>query len=71
MKLSRLELERFILGYEDYKETDDTTLWLQVRTYLDEYIEYYFLDIIETLINAKISQDKIEGILTILEVEIV
>ena len=71
MKLSRLELERFILGYEDYKETDDTTLWLQVRTYLDEYIEYYFLNIIGTLINAKISQDKIEGILTILEVEIV
>ena len=71
MKLSRLELERFMLAYEDYKETDDTTLWLQVRTYLDEYIEYYFLDIIETLTNAKISQDKIEGILTILEVEIV
>ena len=71
MKLSRLELERFMLAYEDYKETDDSTLWLQVRTYLDEYIEYYFLDIIETLTNAKISQDKIEGILTILEVEIV
>ena len=71
MKLSRLELERFMLAYEDYKETDDSTLWLRVRTYLDEYIEYYFLDIIETLINAKISQDKIEGILTILEVEIV
>ena len=69
MKLSRLELERFILGYEDYKKSADTTLWFEARSYLERFD--IPTDLIEYLVDMKVSQDKIEGILTILEVEIV
>ena len=69
MKLSRLELERFILGYEDYKKSVDTTLWFEAREYLLRFD--IPTDLIEKLADMEIDQDKIEGILTILEVEIV
>ena len=68
MKLSRLELERFILGYEDYKETDDSTLWFEARSYLDRFD--IPTDLIEKLVDMEIDQDKIEKILEIVGVEI-
>ena len=69
MKLSRLELERFILGYEDYKKSVDTTLWFESLNYLERFD--IPTDLIEKLVNMEISQDKIEKILEILGVEIV
>ena len=69
MKLSRLELERFMLAYEDYKKSADTTLWFEAQSYLERFD--IPTDLIEKLVDMEIEQDKIEGILTILEVEIV
>ena len=68
MKLSRLELERFILGYEDYKKSADTTLWFEARSYLERFD--IPTDLIEKLVDMEIEQDKIEKILEIVGVEI-
>ena len=68
MKISKLELERFIDAYKDYRETDDTTIWLNNRTYLQDN-DFKYLDLIEELHEEDF--DKIVKVLEALGVEVV
>jgi len=68
MKISKLELERFINAYKDYKDSQDTTLWLNNREYLN-LNGFTYTDIIELLVDH--NESEIINVLLTLGVEIV
>ena len=70
MKISKLELKRFIKAYIDYKTSDDTTLWLNNKNYL-QYNEFEFTDTIENLIDHEVLNNEIIEIMKVLGVEVV
>lgn len=65
MKISKLELERYINAYKDYKTSDDTTMWLNNREYLMQN-GFKYTDLIELLCD----EPKIIEVLQVLGVEI-
>ena len=69
MKISKLEIERYIKAFKAYTEDDsDKVLWLNNLNYLqDNGFEY--TDLLELLCDVEI--EKIIKILVVLEVEIV
>jgi len=64
MKISKLELERYIEAFKEDKEK-----WLTNKTYLEDNGLYDILDIIEIL--HKYTLEQIVKVLEILEVEVV
>ena len=70
MKISKLELERYIHAYIDDKTSDDTTLWLNNKNYL-QYNEFELTDTIENLVDKGVLNNKIEEVLRVLGVDVV
>lgn len=73
MQISRLELERFIQEYKTYsKDNDEATFYFTNRDYLERNgVKLDVLDVIEKLVDMEVEQEKIEKILTVLDIEVV
>jgi hypothetical protein len=65
MKISKLEIERYVNAFIDYRETDDNTLWLNNRNYLQDNGLSIVCDAIETLVGY--DYDTLEDIIKVVE----
>jgi hypothetical protein len=65
MKISKLEIERFINVFIDYRATNDTTMWFNNRNYLQDNDLGIICDVIETLVNH--DYDTLEDIIKVIE----
>ena len=78
MKISKLELERFINVYMEYRKDQDNDLlsefWLDNRKYLERNGLHDVVDLVEELvtqIDAKPTFEQIVDVLRVLDVEVV
>jgi len=72
MIISKLELERYINAYSEYKEdNDEAHKWLTTREYFDINGLYDSMGIIEECVNINATQKQIENVLKALGVEVV
>ncbi len=70
MKISKLELERYIYEYQEYKKDTNARHDLNInREYLERNGLHEVLDLIEELVELETEFDKIVKILEIVEVE--
>ena len=67
MKISKLEIERFINAFKEYRETQDSSKWLANRTYLSDN-GFEHTDLLELLHEE--DTEKLVKILEVLEVEV-
>ena len=72
MIISKLELERYINAYSEYKEdNDEAHKWSATREYFDINGLYDSMGIIEECVNINATQEQIENVLKALGVEVV
>jgi len=72
MIISKLELERYINAYSEYKEdNDEQHKWSTTREYFDINGLYDSMGIIEECVNINATQEQIENVLKALGVEVV
>ena len=78
MKISKLELERFISVYKEYRKDQDndslSEFWLDNRKYLERNGLHDVVDLVEELvtqIDAKPTFEQIVDVLRVLDVEVV
>ena len=65
MKISKLEIERYVNAFIDYRESDDNTLWLNNSNYLQDNDLNIVCDVIETLVGY--DYDTLEDIIKVIE----
>ena len=72
MKISKLEIERYVNAFIDYRESDDNTLWLNNSNYLQDNDLNIVCDVIETLVGYDYDtlEDIIKVIVALKEVEV-
>ena len=72
MKISKLEIERFIEAYTDYKNSgqNETGLWLNNRTYLENNNLNSIANIIEVLVDSSYAFEFIVKALEALGIEV-
>ncbi len=71
MKISKLELERYIYEYQEYKKDMDSTHdYFVNREYLERNELRSILNLIEELVEFETEFDKIVKILELVEVEV-